>query len=500
MFAILICFVMVFAMAMWVFQIRMVNFFYQGAKFNELKETSQEISSELGNEDFVSDIVNDYANEYYNDIWVYKITNGSFDTNLPMVYVNGTKDSFGPFLETRFKGLYTMAVNNGGVYIAIVPMNNFKDGYFDFEIISDNMGEPQVFPFVSDRVRDMTVMYSSVCEHNGTEYLIVQRANVSPVGTMVTTLENQVLFIGAFLILIALLLAIIMSKLITKPIVQINKSAKNLAAGRYDIEFSGHGYREIEELSDTLNYAAKELSKNDELQKELIANVSHDLRTPLTMIKGYSEVMRDIPGENTPENVQVIIDEATRLSDLVNDMFDLSKLRSGARHPNLGVFCLTESVRDTLYRYEKLTGQGGYKIEFNFDCEQWVYADDGMILQVLYNLINNAINYCGEDKYIGVTQSVDGDTVRISVTDHGEGISAEDIPFIWDRYYKVDKVHKRTTVGTGLGLSIVKGILELHNATYGVTSTLGVGSTFWFELKTTDDSEDIYLAETVDLQ
>ena len=120
-----------------------------------------------------------------------------------------------------------------------------------------------------------------------------------------------------------------------------------------------------------------------------------------------------------------------------------------------------------------------------------------MILQVVYNLINNAINYTGEDKYVSVVQSVEGDTVRISVSDTGEGISEEQIPLIWDRYYKIDKVHRRATVGTGLGLSIVKEILEIHNATYGVSSTLGKGSTFWFELKTSDSQE--YKAEVVDI-
>jgi signal transduction histidine kinase len=109
-------------------------------------------------------------------------------------------------------------------------------------------------------------------------------------------------------------------------------------------------------------------------------------------------------------------------------------------------------------------------------------ADRSMLLQVLYNLINNAINYIGEDKLVIVEQTVRGKDIRISVTDHGEGIAPDQLPYIWDRYYKVDKVHRRATVGTGIGLSIVKGVLESHNAIYGVDSTLGVGSTFWFEI------------------
>ena len=256
-----------------------------------------------------------------------------------------------------------------------------------------------------------------------------------------------------------------------------------MAKGKYDITFPNNGYREIAELGDTLNYAATELSKTEELRRELIANVSHDLRTPLTMITGYGEVMRDLPGENTPENVQIIIDEAKRLTDLVNDMLDISKLQSGTQTLKLERFSLTETIQDTMLRYHKLTEHDGYQISFLYRENVFVTADQLRISQVVYNLINNAIVYTGEDKKIEVSQTVYDDKVRISVTDTGEGIEQDMLPLIWDRYYKVDKTHKRAVVGTGLGLSIVKSTVELHGGTCGVTSQKGVGSTFWFELK-----------------
>lgn len=495
--AILIAFVFVFALAIWVFEIRMLNFFYQNAKFSEMKGASEAISEVVADGGDVATVSDTYATEYYSEIWVYTVNNGKLEYNRPTVYSDGIKDSLGPFLEPRFGEMYSRTVRNDGSYIAIVPTKHFKESYFEFNIVEDNLGSPDKYPFVSTNIRQMSVMYITSHVANGEEILIIQRSNIAPIVTMVKTMENQVLFVGTFLILCAIILATVMSKLITKPIVKINESAKDLAAGKYNVEFSGKGYREIDELSDTLNYVAGELSKNDRLQKELIANVSHDLRTPLTMIKGYSEVMRDIPGENTAENIQVIIDETARLTELVNDMFDLSKIQSGARRPEMRLFCLTEMVRDTMHRYEKLTMQDGYKIEFDADTDVYVCADSGMILQVVYNLINNAINYSGEDKSICVRQTVNGNCVRISVSDNGEGILEDEIPYIWDRYYKVDKVHRRAMVGTGLGLSIVKEILELHNATYGVTSAPQKGSTFWFELETVDAQE--YEAEIVEL-
>ena len=497
MFAILICVISLFAIVSWVIQARTLNFFYQSAKFNEFEKSAESISYSLGNDDLMSGVCSLYADEYYNDIWVYRLHGGVFNSDLPIVYAEGTKDSFGPFLESNFNLLYERTVKNGGVYIAMIPMSDFEESYFEFKVIADNMGHPDQYPFASSSVSELSAMHCSIHQKGGESYLIIQRSNISPLITMVQTFENQVLFLGTLLIIFALFLAIIMSKLITMPIININESAKSLAAGKYNIEFSGHGYLEIEELTETLNFAARELSKNDLLQKELISNISHDLRTPLTMIKGYSEVMRDIPDENTPENVQVIIDETARLTDLVNDMLDLSKIQAGSRVPEMKEFCLTETVRATMFRYEKLTMQDGYKIDFFADRDVNVVADSGMILQVVYNLINNAINYTGSDKYVSVRQTVSEDTVRISVSDTGAGIAEEDVPLIWDRYYKVDKVHRRAMVGTGLGLSIVKGILELHNATFGVMTTKNKGSTFWFELKTADSDE--YKAELVEL-
>lgn len=142
-------------------------------------------------------------------------------------------------------------------------------------------------------------------------------------------------------------------------------------------------------------------------------------------------------------------------------------------------FDLTESVRIILERYNKLAD---YSFPFYAGEEAFVTADELKISQVVYNLVNNAITYAGEDKTVTLRQTVENGRVRISVSDTGEGIPPDKLKDIWERYYKVDKEHKRAQVGTGLGLSIVKNILDLHGGAYGVESQLGAGSTFWFEL------------------
>ena len=227
----------------------------------------------------------------------------------------------------------------------------------------------------------------------------------------------------------------------------------------------------------------RELAKTEKFQRELLANISHDLRTPLTMIIAYAEIMRDLPGENTPENVQVVIDESKRLTALVNDMLDVSKLQAGVLTLDRKEYDLTESIRSVLDRFAKLTEQDGYTIQFEYQEHVLVEADEYKINQVVYNLINNAINYTGENRTVWVRQIQLGGIVRIEVIDSGIGIEKAELPYVWERYYKVDKTHKRAVMGTGLGLSIVKNILKLHDANYGVNSEVGQGSVFWFELR-----------------
>ena len=328
-----------------------------------------------------------------------------------------------------------------------------------------------------------SVIYVRIIEVDGQEEVVMINSVLTPVDATVTTLKAQLRIITVIIIIIAFILAAATAKSTSRSIIKLNDGAKKLAAGDYSVKFNANDYMEVAELSNTLNYAATELGKADSLQKELIANVSHDLRTPLTMIKGYAEVMRDIPGENTPENVQVIIEETARLTGLVNDMLDISKLKAGTISIQPEEYNFTESIRHVLERYNKLREVEGYTIDFVYDDEVSVYADEQKMYQVLYNLVNNAINYTGEDKKVTVIQKVIGNTLRIEVVDTGDGVKQEDIPYVWDRYYKDKTTHKRALQGTGLGLSIVKNVLELHGAKYGVSSITGQGATFWFEIK-----------------
>ena len=299
------------------------------------------------------------------------------------------------------------------------------------------------------------------------------------------TVKNQLIYITVVVIIFAILISLYLSSVITKPILDINNNAKLLAEGNYEVKFDHCGIKEIDELSDTLNYLESEVSKTDEYRRDLLANVTHDLKTPLTMIKAYAEMVRDITYKDKKkreENLNVIIAEADRLNVLVGDILTLSKLEANYDVLEIETFDLAEEIKEVLTRYDYLKEEG-YNIVAEMPEEVLVRADKKKISQVIYNLINNAINYTGEDNLVTIKITNNKDDIKVEIIDTGKGIKEEDIPFIWDKYYKNKKKHKRNLIGTGLGLSIVKEILEAHNYKYGVNSVLDKGTTFYFYIK-----------------
>ena len=335
----------------------------------------------------------------------------------------------------------------------------------------------------NDEENKSLLVAENVIDKKGAKHVIIINGSLVPINSTISLIRIILILITIFMVLLGVALAFIISRRISLPIIKINKATKALSKGEYNFDLPDKlHYQELISLSKTFKETARELSKNDALRKELIANISHDLRTPLTMITGYGEMMMDIPGENTPENIAVIVGEAKRLTGLVNDMMDISKLETGEIALNIEKFNITETIKEILNRYDKMTELSGYVFNFEFKDELYVSGDKIKLTQVLYNLINNAINYTGEDNVISVRQTELEKSVRIEIIDTGEGIPEENIKHIWDRYYKIDKIHVRPHVGSGLGLSIVKNVLSLHKARFGVISRIGYGSNFWFEI------------------
>ena len=417
----LIIFSISILLALWFFQIIFLNISYERYQIKNINKISKKILKEDYN---VIDKLDDIAYEYSVCIeYVSNINdNASFNTKNPGCIFNSNDNKI-----SKYKYKLINSSKNIGTVKLINPTNDARG------------------------------LLSSIKVSNG---IIFVYTDLEDVGTTTEVLKNQLIYITLIAILIASIIATYLSRRLTDPIVEITKKAKMLGVNK-NITFYKNGIKEIDDLAETLNYAQKELSKTDELRRDLMANVSHDLKTPLTMIKAYSEMVRDISYKDDVKrngHLNIIISETDRLNTLVNDILLLSKAEANVEELNIESFNLVDEINAI------------------------IKGDKKRIDQVIYNLINNAINYTGKDKTVKVKVESNKDKYVVKIIDSGKGIKKEDIKYIWNRYYKNEKNHKRNVVGTGLGLSIVKSILEEHNFNYGVESKIDKGTTFYFEI------------------
>ena len=324
--------------------------------------------------------------------------------------------------------------------------------------------------------------------------MVMVDATITPINTTVETLRAQLVIITVIMTAFSILLVLLLSSMISRPITRITKTAKQLATGDYGTQFTGGTYREVTELADTLNYASRELSKVEHLRQEFIANVSHDLRTPLTLIKGYAETVRDITGDDKAhrdEQMNIIVDEADRLTALVSSVMELSKVTSGTYKCERVHFDMGQLCDEVSERYDAICAQNGWQLQLELPEEELpVYADPDMMQRALHNLLGNAMHHIGQDGIFILRAFRCSEGVRVEVEDHGPGIAAADLPYIFDRYYRSRSDAGKQ--GTGLGLSITKAIFQQHSFRFGVQSTVGKGTTFWFvmsDLPYVDDFE-----------
>lgn len=389
---------------------------------------------------------------------------------------------------------YVMMESNGQVLLfmpesdSILPVYQYKDQLPKLKkMLSASKSSGAVSFKISSGVdKYSTLAYARYLRkaENNEVYLYIF-SPLYPVSSTVDILKNQLFYVTLITLIGAFSLAIYFANRISKPIKDITTTAKDMGRGNYNVKFVGNSYSEINNLAAALNTATYELGNADARQKDLIANVSHDLKTPLTMIRSYAEMIRDLSGDNPKKrntHLQVIIDESERMSHLVSDMATISAMQTKKIVLEKASFDLSAVSASILASYDIYQEQDGYDFVFNAPKDCIVFADKDRITQVISNLTNNAVKYCGEDKYIALTIRKIGRKYRLEVSDHGPGIKPEELPHVWERYYKTSTNYVRETSGTGLGLSIVKEILMLHNANYGVESKVGKGSTFWFEL------------------
>lgn len=447
----LILFSVFILLLLWESQLLFSSFLYERYQINDMSK----LASEINKKD--AEVLPDY------------LKNVVYNNNVCIEYVDG----FGNAI------LYNDASTGCLLGRSNKELNEYKEELY-------KSGEKtKAIKLVNPDFESYALLYGIEVD-NGYVYLFTMLSNVNKNYTLI---KDQLIYITIVVIILAIIISLFLAKVLSEPIVDITEKSKLVANGNYNVVFEKNGIKEIDELADTLNYLESEVSKTDNYRRDLMANVSHDLKTPLTMIKAYAEMVRDITYKNKKkreENLNVIIEETDRLNNLVGDILTLSKLQANSDTLEIESFDLNKEIIGILKRYDYLKETEGYVIESEMPNEVIVRADKNKINQVIYNLVNNAINYT-ENKKVLIKITEDKKDYLIEIKNAGQ-IKDKDIEHIWDRYYKNDKKHKRNVVGTGLGLSIVKSILESHDFIYGVSSKDGE-TTFYFKIKKVNASK-----------
>lgn len=297
--------------------------------------------------------------------------------------------------------------------------------------------------------------------------------------SIVKGLRITLLFTLLAVLVIGSLLILFMSGYIVKPIKKLTVAAKEMASGNLSVRLTYRNKDEFGELMESFNRMASELQKMDSVRDDFVSNVSHEMQSPLTSIRGFTRALQDgvIPLEEQKEHLDIIYEETLRLSRLSDNLLRLASLDSEHHPVNLTTFQLDEQLRRTIVLAEPQWARKDIMIELDLlPCE--ITVDKDLFDQVWQNLINNAIKYTGQEGTIHIEIEMSAQFVKVYIKDSGKGIPEEALPLIFDRFYMVEKARSSALKGNGLGLSIVMKILKIHDCKIEVESKVGEGTQF----------------------
>lgn len=377
---------------------------------------------------------------------------------------------------------------------------------YDLETELKNTSKTSIY-LINSRESD-TQNIISATPNSDKDEMIFAISSLQPVNEAVSVIENLYVYFGIVAVVFTIILAFINSKMIAKPLVKINKVATKMAALDFTEKCDVNSSDEIGNVASSLNFLSENLDnaltslkkanaklnediekerKLEKMRKEFVAAVSHELKTPISLIDGYAVGLKDdiFEGEDKEYYLNVIIDEAEKMGSLVSDMLDLSYLESGSFKLVPQEFNITELIKFTLRKYETLISEKNAGLSVNLLEHVKVFADWNRLEQVLTNFITNAIRHVNENGTIYINMVDEKDKVSIEVENTGSFIAEEELDKIWDKFYKIDKSRNRKLGGTGIGLSIVKNILIHHNYSFGVTNT-EKGVKFYFKVPKLD--------------
>ena len=431
-----------------------------------------------------------------------------------------------------YQDIYTATIESSGSGEnpdPVVPSEE-KDAPVDFKV-SSNFGYDFIFEFGTSIAKEWlaaitgvtvdetawTQGSSSYSVWNNQSYYVDMWGSLddgsqfllrSPVESMreSASISNRfLLYIGSVLIVVSILLIWYFSKRITDPIRELARLSDRMADLDFDAKYTSGGSNEIGELGENFNRMSeklestiselkkannslqKDIEQKDKLEKmrnEFLGNVSHELKTPIALIQGYAEGLKEGVNEDAESRefyCDVIMDEASKMNQMVKNLLTLNQLEFGDEDIVFERFNLTALVKGVLQSMEIMADQAGAKIMLHTEEDIYAWADEFKVEQVVRNYVSNALNHLDGDRRIWIRIEELGDTVKVTVGNNGEHIPEESLPNLWTKFYKVDKAHTREYGGNGIGLSIVKAIMKSFNQEYGVKN-YDNGVEFWFEL------------------
>lgn len=333
----------------------------------------------------------------------------------------------------------------------------------------------------------MSFMRPVVNARGEREGAIFFHLDMSAVNASIRQVYLDILLSACVAVMLAIIAVSYITGHITKPVIQMNSIVKRYTSGNFGLRLKQTSQDELGELAGSFNAMADELDTLEQSRKSFVANVSHELRSPLTSMGGFLAAMRDgtVPREEFDKYLDIVIDEQRRMTDMVNDLLDLARIESGQVSTKMENFDVNELIRRTLITYETRINEKKLSVNIDFGQEAcYVRADSGQIQQVLRNLIDNAIKFSSRGGKLGIATRTGRQAVTVRVEDNGCGISPQDKKHIFDRFYKAEKAHTpKGGAGTGLGLAIVARILQQHEQAVRVDSKLGSGTAFSFTLR-----------------
>ena len=454
-------FTVVIFSVLWLLQTVFLQSFYNHMLTDRTKAAAQEIADAKGDYGTIDTLARENSLLVYltdksgNILYITDEYKSNYHDNESYSYQDGSGNPYRKNEELSYqKAVY----------------RSLPDGYSDFLTSLENGNG------MTEYKTDTLYVYG---EYLSDDTILYVSTTLDAVGAATSIIRIQLLWVSVLSVVIAVILAFFISRRFAKPVSMLSEQAKKLGEASFSNSFEKSFCAEIDDLEETLVSTNQKLNDAKTYQQELLANVSHDLRTPLTMIRGYAESIQDY-GDEAEQRIsdsKIIIKETDRLNALVNEILEYSELQAIGKQTAFETIDMSALVKGVIKQFEPLFQSKGGVIECDIADNTSVSGNYSQLERVVYNLIDNAIRHTDNSNKITVTLRKENDRIRLTVQDYGCGIPKEQLSHIWERYYTYRERNKHGV--SGLGLAIVKQIVTIHGGECGADSETDRGSEFW---------------------